>query len=172
MVAVHGAVGGTGPGRRYATDQVNNAYAVMLSSQFQKFCRDLHSEAADYIANMAPLLIRRVVLLRFTEGRKLDAGNPNPGNLGSDFNRLGFEFWDDVASANPKNAGRQQKLKDLNLWRNAISHHNFAAPQFAGRTSVRLKEVSGWRRACDGLATEFDKVLVRYLTRISGTAPW
>src|SRR5665213_1591166 len=116
MVAVHSAVGGTGPGRRYATEQVNNAYAVLLSSQFQKFCRDLHSQAADYIANMTPLAIRNVVLLRFTGGGKLDAGNPNPGNLGSDFNRFGFEFWDEVHSANPKNANRQKKLKELNLW--------------------------------------------------------
>jgi hypothetical protein len=172
MVAVHSAVGGTGPGRRYATEQVNNAYAVLLSSQFQKYCRDLHSQAADHIANMTPLLIRRVVLLRFTEGRKLDTGNPNPGNLGSDFNRLGFKFWDDVDAADPKNAGRQEKLKGLNLWRNAIAHHDFAAAQFAGRTSLRLKEVNDWRRACDGLATDFDKILLDYLTKISGATPW
>src|SRR5579884_2178893 len=40
----HRSVGGTGPGRRYATQQINQAYAVLLSSQFQAFCRDLHTE--------------------------------------------------------------------------------------------------------------------------------
>jgi len=172
MVAVHSAVGGTGPGRRYATEQVNNAYAVLLSSQFQKFCRDLHSLAADYIANLGPPSIRKVVMVRFTEGRKLDTGNPNPGNLGSDFNRFGFDFWDKVHSVNPKNARRQEKLKELNVWRNAISHHDFAAPQLAGRNFIRLKEVTGWRRTCDALATEFDNVVLRHLMTFGGAAPW
>ncbi len=31
----HAAVGGTQRGRRYATQQINRAYAVMLASQFQ-----------------------------------------------------------------------------------------------------------------------------------------
>jgi hypothetical protein len=26
-------------------------------------------------------------------GRMLDRGNPNAGNIGSDFNRLGLAFW-------------------------------------------------------------------------------
>ena len=172
MVAVHAAVGGTGPGRRYATEQVNNAYAVLLSSQFQKFCRDLHSRAADYISSFSPVSIRAVVLTRFTEGRKLDSGNPNPGNLGSDFNRFGLKFWDEIDASNPKNAGRQEKLKELNLWRNAISHHDFADPQFGGRASIRLKEVTQWRRACDGLAVEFDKVMSLHLKNLTGVAPW
>jgi hypothetical protein len=92
IVDVHAAVGGKGPGRHYATEQVNNAYAVLLSSQFQKFCRDLHSEAADYVARQVPMAIRTIVLSRFTESRKLDSGNPNPWNLGADFGRFGLPF--------------------------------------------------------------------------------
>jgi hypothetical protein len=60
MVAVHAAVGGRGRGRKDAIQQVNNAYAVLLSSQFQKCCRDLHSQAASHIADQAPVSIRRV----------------------------------------------------------------------------------------------------------------
>ena len=45
----HRSVGGTGRGRRYATQQINQAYAVLLSSQFQGFCRNLHEECADYL---------------------------------------------------------------------------------------------------------------------------
>lgn len=41
------AVGGIGRGRRHATQQLNQAYAVLLSSQFQGFCRDLHTEVSD-----------------------------------------------------------------------------------------------------------------------------
>jgi hypothetical protein len=43
----HSAVGGTGPGRRYATQQINQAYAVLLASQFQGFCRDLAHQDFD-----------------------------------------------------------------------------------------------------------------------------
>jgi hypothetical protein len=175
MVAVQGAVGGRGRGRRYATAQVNNAYTVLLSSQFQKFCRDLHSQAADHLANQVPASIRTVVLARFTDGRKLDAGNPNPGNLGSDFKRFGLELWPNVLG--PQNAWRKKRLEELNAWRNAISHHDFAFDHpelaaFAGRTGVRLGEVARWRRACDGLAADFDRVVSRYLANLTGTNPW
>ena len=47
--SAHQALGGTGRGRRYATRQVNQAYTVLLTSQFQAFCRDLHSESVDYL---------------------------------------------------------------------------------------------------------------------------
>ena len=43
--AAHASVGGTGPGRRYATQQINQTYAVLVASQFQGFCRDLHTES-------------------------------------------------------------------------------------------------------------------------------
>ncbi len=46
--AVHCSIGGSKPGRRYAMQQINYAYAVILSSQFQAFYRDLHSEVVDY----------------------------------------------------------------------------------------------------------------------------
>jgi hypothetical protein len=42
----HRSVVGTGRDRRVATQQINQAYAVLLSSQFQAFCRDLHTEGA------------------------------------------------------------------------------------------------------------------------------
>lgn len=49
IAAAHTAVGGQGSGRRYATQEINHAYAVLLSSQFQRFCRDLHTEAAAHV---------------------------------------------------------------------------------------------------------------------------
>jgi hypothetical protein len=172
IVAVHATVGGHGPGRRYATEQINNAYAVLLSSQFQKFCRDLHSQSADFLANLTPASIRNVVLARFTEGRKLNVGNPNPGNLGSDFSRFGVNFWAKVLAADPRNARRKEQLETLNLWRNAIGHHDFSDPKLVGRSAIRLNEVNEWRRACNGLTTEFDGVMLRHLTTMTGRAPW
>jgi hypothetical protein len=95
--AAHQAVGGSGRGRRRATLQVNHACAMLLSSQFQGFCRDLHTEAVDSLAKtISPQSIGTVVCFVMIQGRKLDQGNPSPGNLGADFSRLGMKFWPQV----------------------------------------------------------------------------
>src|SRR3954454_17039221 len=81
----HVAVGGTARGRRYATQQINRAYAMLLASQFQGFCRDLHSESVDHlISSIAPPPVFRPLLqAEFTRGRQLDRGNAQPGSLGT-----------------------------------------------------------------------------------------
>lgn len=50
IVAAHRSVGGQDRGRRFATQQINCAYTKLLSSQFQGFCRDLHSECGLFCA--------------------------------------------------------------------------------------------------------------------------
>ncbi len=172
MLGVHKAVGGTGPGRRYATEQVNNAYAVLVSSQFQKYCRDLHSQAADHIAKQTSGKIQAVVLARFTEGRKLDSGNPNPANLGSDFGRLGLRLWDELESRDNCNKQHKKALEQLILWRNAIGHHDFPSDKCGNRASVRFKEVRGWRGTCNHLANELEMVVASHLSLLTGVNPW
>jgi hypothetical protein len=93
MEHAHRAVGGSSPGRRYATQQINQSYLVMLSSHFQQFCRDLHSEAVDHLLRGLDPALLPIVLSSLTSDRRLDRGNPTPGNLGSDFGRLGMTFW-------------------------------------------------------------------------------
>ena len=79
--------------RRYATQQINQAYTVLLMSQFQKYCRDLHTEAIEHITKGASGDLRYALLrVQLREGRKLDSGNANPGNLGADFARFGMDL--------------------------------------------------------------------------------
>ena len=55
IARAHAAIGGTARGRRFTTQQINQAYAMLLASQFQGFCRDLHSESVDpVVAVIAP----------------------------------------------------------------------------------------------------------------------
>jgi hypothetical protein len=170
--AAHAAVGGQGPGRRYATQQINQAYAVLLSSQFQRFCRDLHSEIAGFLAaRVTDGKIRRILYAELTRGRKLDAGNPNPGNIGSDFERFELDLWPKV-QATPRNNVRKKHLETLNAWRNAIAHQDFNPAKLGGRTELRLQDVRVWRTACSGLAVEFDRAAFSHLTTISGSPPW
>lgn len=169
----HRAVGGRGRGRRYATQQLNQAYAVLLSSQFQGFCRDLHTEVSEYLVlavEVEPL--HAALRAAFTWNRALDRGNPNPGALGTDFNRYGITFWDSVHAVDHRNVRRHQRLEELNRWRNAIAHQDFDAEALGGATTLTLRTVRGWRSACNGLAMSFDTVMRAHLRRLIGTIPW
>src|SRR5207249_3985213 len=97
----------------------------MLSSQFQGFCRDLHDEALERLRRILPPAVQGVVVARFTEGRLLDRGNPNAGNLGSDFARLGIDLWAAVRELDRPNAVRHRQVEELSDWRNAIAHQHF-----------------------------------------------
>src|SRR5207244_294677 len=106
--SAHRSVGGSGPGRRYTTQQINQAYTVLLSSQFQAFCRDLHTECANHLVAPVPSLdLREMYRSGLVMNRKLDRGNPNPGNIGSDFNRLGLSFWPLVDAHRSQNPQRR-----------------------------------------------------------------
>src|SRR4051794_10164475 len=84
MAQAHTVVGGTARGRRYATQQINRSYAVLLSSQFQGFCRDLHSECIDYLVSaVSPARLQPVIRAEFLQGRQLDRGNAQPASIGS-----------------------------------------------------------------------------------------
>jgi hypothetical protein len=172
LEAAHRSVGGSGRGRRYATQQINQAYAVLLSSQFQGFCRDLHSECVRYFVQTLPLGLHQAALKELLmQNRKLNSGNPNPGNIGADYNRFGFIFWDAVTLLDIRNQGRQRHLSTLNLWRNAIAHHDFD-PRLLGTRILRLRDVRQWRNACGYLAISFDEVMRAKLQTLMGASPW
>jgi hypothetical protein len=144
---------------------------VLLSSQFQGFCRDLHSESVDHLlrhnsqqGGIPPQILR----VNLTWQRKLDHGNPNPGNIGSDFGRLGLGFWSEVNAHDQRTGNRMGRLEDLNTWRNAIAHQDFSRVS----QSLHLNDVRYWRRACNGLSRSFDRVLASHISSIVGRRPW
>ena len=152
--SAHRSVRGSGAGARAAAQQINQAYAVLLSAQFQGFCRDLHSECAGYlVASVADPNLQQMLGDNLLFGRRLDRGNPNAGNIGSDFNRLGLTFWSLVDARRPENAVRRLALEELSEWRNAIAHQDFSPSMVrAGRPALALAQVRVWRQACNGLA--------------------
>lgn len=164
----------SGPGRRTATQQLNHWYAVMLSSQFQAFCRDLHTECADaFVAPVSPSDLQEALLANVVAGRRLDSGNANPSNLGSDFSRFALKFWSAVEVDHPRNPRRKALLEELNAWRNAIAHQSFTALMLrGGSAALPLSRVQRWRTACAGLARSFDRVMRAHLLKLTGVAPW
>jgi hypothetical protein len=177
LVAAHQAVGGTGPGRRYATAQINDAYLVAVAGEFQAFCRDLHSEAAAVVVeHINPPSLQPLTAAALTQNRQLDRGNAHSGSVGADFGRFDLPVWDTVRDFDKRNAERRKKLDQLNTWRNAIAHRDFTfnedqekllAPKKRG-----LGEVRGWRAACDQLAQALDRALAEHLEALVGTRPW
>lgn len=171
--AAHRSIGGTTPGRRFATQQINHAYAMLLSSQFQGFCRDLHSESVDCIVGvLTPTVFQNAARQEFRLFRLLDRGNPTPGNIGADFGRMGIAFWPLVYADGQRNNRRREFLEEMNLWRNAIAHQDFDPAKLGGTATLHLATVRSWRRACDGLAKSFDRVMRSELNQITGTNPW
>jgi hypothetical protein len=169
----HRSVGGTGPGRRYATQQINHAYAVLLSAQFQAFCRDLHTESVQaVVTGVTTPPFQLALRIELLSNRKLDRGNPNPGNIGADFSRLGLGFWSLVDALDARNPGRKVFLEELNAWRNAIAHQDFNPALLGGSVTLPLAKVRGWRSACNGLTAAFDEVLRQYLSALTGSSPW
>lgn len=171
--AAYRAVAGRGRGRRFAVQQITQAYVVLLSSHFQRFCRALHTECVEHLIG-APqyAAIRLIVYSSLVDGRKLNWGNANAGNIGADYARIGLDIWSGVHASSARSRQRQQKLEELNLWRNAVAHHDFNKARLAGRTQLTLSEVREWRRACNALALDFDRVARAYLIGITGQAPW
>ena len=148
---------------------MNHAYVTLLSSQFQGFCRDLHTEAvAVIVAAVTPPVLGPIVQNVLVQGRKLDQGNPNPGNLGSDFGRLGMAFWPAVLALSG-NAAQQTELEALNVWRNAVAHQDWSK---VGNPNLRLNQVRAWRRTCRALAKHFDAAVGDHLHGLVGARPW
>ena len=90
--AAHQVIGGKGKGRRFTTQQLNRAYAVLLVAQSQGYCRDLHTECIVALCSELKGSIRAILAAQLELDRKLDRGNPRPGNLGADFSRLGIDL--------------------------------------------------------------------------------
>ena len=166
----HRQVGGLRRGRRWATRQINHAYAVVLASQFQGFCRDLHEECVSHCA--AALLANSVRLsetvsaasVRWIAGMRYET-------ISRDFRRFRTDIWRDGRSLDPQTQMRQNMLEDLNSWRNAIAHDDFTHPAVAGKT-MTLHQVTDYHRACNRLAVTFDAVMRTQLNQLLGSWPW
>lgn len=170
--AAHAAIGGTGPGRRTATQQINQAYAVLVLAHFQGFCRDLHSEAIDHLSTaVRPAALAPVLRINLTESRALDKGNANAANIEADFRRFDMSFWAEVSAYDSRTPRRRNKLDELTRWRNAIGHQDFTRPSVGGR-SLTLDMVESWFSACHGLAGSFDAVVGLRLAALSGVRSW
>jgi hypothetical protein len=174
VAQAHAAVGGTARGRRFTTQQINRAYAVLLASHFQGFCRDLHSECVEHLLMVLapPPSLRKVVRAEFVRGRQLDRGNAQPSSLGADFGRLEISLWTKLAVLEPMSVAWKDDVEMLNEWRNAIVHQDFTSAKLCGIINLRLIQVRQWRRSCNRLAKAMDRLMFLHLQALTGLSPW
>jgi hypothetical protein len=168
----HVMVGGSERGRRIATQQINYSYATLLSSHFQGFCRDLHSECVDHIVGLVATNLQEFIGDEFFWNRSLDRGNPHPGAIGADFNRLGLNIWKRAYGLDARNERRRELLEELIAWRNAIAHQDFDNVAPTGIARLQLATVRAWRRALNALVRSFETAAYNYLTTLGGAVPW
>jgi hypothetical protein len=173
LQGAHHAVGGTGAGRRTNTLQLNYAYVLLLCAHFQAYCRGLHTNAAQLLVEAIDPRIAAVVDANLTFARQLDHRNAQPATLGADFNRFVFAFWTVVEATDARNAARRRKLETLNVWRNAIAHHDIETRRADLHPhEVTLAACRSWRSALNGLAESFDQALAGHLATLLGSRPW
>lgn len=112
LESAHRAANAGGPGRRYATLQIDYAYTVLLCSQFQGFCRALHAEVADVlVTRLSDTWARPLLRASLRRQRRLDRGNPTPSNLSIDFS----VFWNGVVDGRrgvQRSSGSASRLVD------------------------------------------------------------
>lgn len=178
LYEVHRTVGGSGRGRRWRTRQINWAMTLRLAGEFQGFARDLHTLAADVLADWACSgnpAARTVVSSALTVNRQLDQRNAQASSLGSDFGRLGLNFWTALTSRDSRTPARQAQLERLNDARNAIAHSRpgeLRALETAGYP-ITLPTIRRWRRALGGLAVTMDAEVADHLANLFERArPW
>jgi hypothetical protein len=176
--AAHEAFGGTGPGRRWVTEELNHALILRLASEFQGFARDLHDESSAFVArSLAPgdLTLQDSVRVPYTRYRKLDQANADPATLGNDFGLFGVDLWPELRARYPAHAkGWNRKLAALNAARNGIVHDDRAkiTRVQADGWPLTLQSMDRWKSSLDGLARGIDRVVGGQLKLMYGTTPW
>lgn len=176
LLAIHERATGSGPGRRWGTEEFNRTLITALVAQFQAFARDLHTLAAEVFLDAVPSPEqRRAIRTLLTQGRRLDTRTPRRDHLGSDFARLGIELIPTLKDAHARSAARLDTLDGLVDLRNAIVHgneqevHQLRARGFAAtKTAFRQH-----RRTIGALARTLDSVVAAELARMLSIArPW
>ncbi|MGX7678278.1 hypothetical protein ACSMXN_05215 [Jatrophihabitans sp. DSM 45814] len=177
LFGAHATVGGTGPGRRTATKQINWALTLCLAAEFQGYVRDLHDEATDVFIDRsrAPTAAVESVLTNLlTLNRQISVKNATASTLQQDFARFGFKVLDEVRVRYVRGARWLAALDAINGARNGIAHSDHDKILIAaGGKPITLSAVKNWDATLRALARAIDRVTAEKLAAITaGDRPW
>lgn len=178
LASAHSVIAGPGPGRKWATEQINWSLIVRLSAEFQAFAIDLHDLGAATFAAWAAqgsFAVETVIRNALTLGRRLDSGNVHAESLAADFQRFGLDLWGTLRRRHATNEARRLHLERLNRARNAIvhGHEDRILDLRAEGFPLTLKTARKWRKALDALAGHMDAEVGETLGRLfQQPPPW
>ena len=173
---VHADATGRARGRRWGTEQFNRTLFVVLTAQFQDFCRALHDQAVTVHVRQVPLAQQQILGTVLTRGRKLDTGTPRKGSLGGDFGTLGLDLLGGLKGRGVTTVRRLDRLEMLVDFRNAIVHGNedtIRSLVAGGVIAATKGSYVMHRRALNGLAATMDDEVAGQLgTLLKIGRPW
>lgn len=144
---------------------------VLLSANFQGYCRDLYTECAlAVLASVIPGPVQAMFIRQCMARRELDGSNARYENVRSDFERFGLDLPTELKARAPLIAAIVTDLGHLNQWRNHVAHDNPTPPAHGG--PLTLAVVQAWRASCETFAVTLDAVMYDHLKVLMGNAPW
>ena len=154
-------------------DENLRGFVMLISAHFQGFCRDLHTECVQAVANAVPPSMLLIFQTLCEAGRELESANAKYSSIKADFERFGFDLTA-ALHFNPATAATNDALitqiNHLNIWRNYAAHHNNLAPKYGG--PFLLPTIQTWKNSCNDFAIVLDGVMYHRLLAITGVAPW
>jgi hypothetical protein len=164
----------TGPEmRQFLVD----ACIVFLAAHFQRYCRGVYAEAAEFLAQQVHAGgSTKAVDSALMDNTRLGRSNAQAQVLEADFKRLGLDLWAALKARDPRNEDRKKHLARLHVWRNAIAHQSFQlspgqAAMMAGfPRNARILRT--WRRSCSALVDDIDTAVMQHLVNLAGKRPW
>jgi hypothetical protein len=158
-------------------DENLRGYVMLLAAHFQGYCRDLHTECVQSAASAVPPAMRFMLQSVCQAARELDGKNAKYESIKADFERFDFSLTDALtvdpvlpAPVRSANAAHITRINHLNAWRNYAAHQNQFPPKAGG--PLAFATVRDWLSACEGFASELDRVMYNELHRLTGAAPW
>lgn len=158
LLAAHPDVAGstTDPA---VTREWTRALVLLLASEFQGFCRDLHDEVANAIGRGAAgndERLRKRICSGLTMSRGLDRRSADVQTLNHDFYRLGSELSTRLAQQYPDEAAAWlDGLRYLHKARNGVIHDDDISVRKAEDAGwvLRIDSARRWRKLLDEVAS-------------------
>ncbi len=155
--------------------QITYAYVTALAAQFQLYCRAVHTETAQAVLSEIPnAVVARMLEAALIDGRRLERGNANAANLGSDFGRFDLNLWQAVESHRREHGRLKGELTALIEWRNAIGHGDVTRKRAENKLipdDVDLNVCRNWSNTLTELVITIDEVLASHCEDLGLSRP-
>lgn len=157
--------------------QADMLLVTRMAAEFQGFARDLHDEAAGFLAFAATSGnqgVASVLRVGIAAGRELNSRNATSSTLAADFGRIGMIFWQAIRAQDPVSGPVwETDLGNLVKMRNAIAHDDRAQILKLEQRGFRLERAltKRWHSSLDLLAASMDDVVASYLGALLGVPP-